>query len=169
MPCAACTALTTAAFPLAPHNSGCLALCCPISLPRPLPSLPLSASFSLPAAPSLRSRFSPHRLGVVMALPAAAIGYSFGLKSALARHQGMAPNGNPTLIPGYDADSTVPYFMRHKISPARRDFVTGPVQREAGSPGASAAVDPLTAQTAREVYRVLSKEQGKSSSGGPLA
>lgn len=79
----------------------------------------------------------------------------------------MAPNGNPALIEGYDAESTVPYFMRHKVEPVRSEFARGPVQRPVGTPGVSGAVDQDTVAAAREVYRVLSNEQAKGS--GPLA
>ena len=61
------------------------------------------------------------RLGTFLTLPILFVAYTSGLKRAFARHLGYIDNGQPALYAGYDAQSTVPYFVRHQVSDRRRD------------------------------------------------
>ena len=73
------------------------------------------------AAPSLGiASLSGHRLGAVLTIPILVVGYTSGLKGAFARHLGLISNGEAPLHKGYDAESTVPYFVRHEVSDRRR-------------------------------------------------
>lgn len=87
-------------------------------------------------------------------MPVIFIGYNSGLKSALSRHQGFLPNGNPTIIPGYDAESTVPYLLRHKANLVNPAIMTGPVKRESERSSAGSG-DPEVAAVARAVAREI--------------
>jgi len=93
------------------------ALCLVRIFPRTAPHL---AHASLPAAPTLGvPRLSGHRLGAVLTIPIFFIGYTSGLKRAYARHLGLIENGNESVFKGYKVDSSVPYFLRHKVSDRR--------------------------------------------------
>lgn len=57
-----------------------------------------------------------HRLGLVLTIPAVAIGYTSGLKRAYLRHLGYIDNGEESFYPNYKRDDYTPYFVKHKVS-----------------------------------------------------
>ncbi len=67
------------------------------------------------------ARLSGHRLGAILCIPAVVIGYTSGMKNALLRHLGNKANGMPALHKGYAEDSTVPNWVRHRLTSERHD------------------------------------------------
>ena len=56
-----------------------------------------------------------HRFGLLLAVPAVAMGVLVGSRNGMFRYLGFTDNGNAPLYPGYKEDST-PYYVKHVVS-----------------------------------------------------
>ncbi len=89
----------------------------------PLPlSLSLSPSVALSLSPSPFTAAakvgvsSGHRLGFWLAVPAVLVGMSGAVRRGFYRYMGYLDNGTGSIYPGYEENSSAPYFVTHSVS-----------------------------------------------------